>query len=81
MPTSGFELNSVVEGRVSGLTKHSPAEHIHSRFTSAGSVEGTLKGWDQLLNLVLDDIEELLVGAYGYNEAPQCRRHHTALQS
>lgn len=27
------------------------------------TVEGTLKGWDQLLNLVLDDIEELLVGA------------------
>lgn len=25
-------------------------------------VEGTLKGWDQLLNLVLDDVEELIVG-------------------
>jgi hypothetical protein len=28
------------------------------------TVEGTLKGWDQLLNLVLDDIEELIVGKY-----------------
>ena len=26
------------------------------------SVEGTLKGWDQLLNLVLDDVEELVRG-------------------
>lgn len=30
---------------------------------SACPVEGTLKGWDQLLNLVLDDVEELVRGA------------------
>lgn len=33
-------------------------------YTSTETVEGTLKGWDQLLNLVLDDVEELVRGTY-----------------
>ena len=32
-------------------------------------VEGILKGWDQLLNLVLDDTQELMRGAILH----QCR--------
>lgn len=39
--------------------------HPYTFLQSAMStVEGTLKGWDQLLNLVLDDVEELVRGQY-----------------
>jgi small nuclear ribonucleoprotein (snRNP)-like protein len=40
-------------------------------------VEGTLKGWDQLLNLVLDDIEELIVGTCGQHTLAYT--HHRTL--
>lgn len=72
MPTSESESSSAEAGRVSSrlrlyLMKHKEmAAHLRS---GCFAVEGTLKGWDQLLNLVLDDIEELLVGKSGPKQA------------
>ncbi|KIY69242.1 U6 snRNA-associated Sm-like protein LSm7 [Cylindrobasidium torrendii FP15055 ss-10] len=39
------------------LSKYSN-ERIRVKFTGGREVTGTLKGYDQLLNLVLDDVEE-----------------------
>ncbi|KAK2465128.1 hypothetical protein APHAL10511_002820 [Amanita phalloides] len=36
-------------------------EKIRVKFTGGREVTGVLKGYDQLLNLVLDDVEELLL--------------------
>lgn len=35
-------------------------KRVRVKFNGGREVEGTLKGWDQLLNLVLDDVEELV---------------------
>ncbi|KAG6899173.1 hypothetical protein C0993_012666 [Termitomyces sp. T159_Od127] len=37
-------------------------EHIRVKFTGGREVTGVLKGYDQLLNLVLDDVHEQLHG-------------------
>ncbi|KAF8331564.1 hypothetical protein F5887DRAFT_960933 [Amanita rubescens] len=36
-------------------------EKIRVKFTGGREVTGVLKGYDQLLNLVLDDVEELIL--------------------
>ncbi|KAF8622284.1 hypothetical protein AX15_007150 [Amanita polypyramis BW_CC] len=42
------------------LTKY-VNEKIRVKFTGGREVTGVLKGYDQLLNLVLDDVEELVL--------------------
>ncbi|KAM6493385.1 hypothetical protein JOM56_011519 [Amanita muscaria] len=37
-------------------------EKIRVKFTGGREVTGILKGYDQLLNLVLDEVEELMLG-------------------
>ncbi|KAI5475716.1 U6 snRNA-associated Sm-like protein LSm7 [Pseudohyphozyma bogoriensis] len=37
-------------------------QRVRVKFTGGREVTGTLKGYDQLLNLVMDDIEELVRG-------------------
>jgi hypothetical protein len=37
-------------------------------------VIGTLKGYDQLMNLVLDEVKEALTGTYAPSRHCRCRR-------
>lgn len=46
-----------------GATASLDFPHLQASLTPRPLVTGTLKGYDQLLNLVMDDIEELLRGA------------------
>lgn len=58
--TSGFASNFLEGGKVSGRS-----DGVRSVFMTdvcSHLVEGLLKGWDQLLNLVMDDVEELVRG-------------------
>lgn len=45
-------------------------ERIRVKFTGGREVTGVLKGYDQLLNLVLDEVQEVLQGVEG---EPQMR--------
>ncbi|KAH8586535.1 hypothetical protein B0O99DRAFT_644166 [Bisporella sp. PMI_857] len=40
-------------------------KQITVKFTGGREVKGTLKGYDALMNLVLDDVEELLADGEG----------------
>ncbi|EEP82193.1 conserved hypothetical protein [Uncinocarpus reesii 1704] len=41
------------------LTKYMDKE-VHVKFSGGREVTGTLKGYDQLMNLVLDDVKEIM---------------------
>ncbi|KLO17742.1 U6 snRNA-associated Sm-like protein LSm7 [Schizopora paradoxa] len=48
-------------------------EYIRVKFTGGREVKGKLKGYDQLLNLVLDDVEEDVQGKYAFQPEPHTR--------
>lgn len=60
--TSNSRLNSMEVERVRGALKRSLALAI--RHTDRHLVVGTLKGFDQLMNLVLDDVQEVMRGRW-----------------
>jgi hypothetical protein len=55
---------SGLNSRVVGKVRTSCCAHNCDSDRSVSSVTGILKGYDQLLNLVLDDVEELLQGLH-----------------
>ncbi|KAH7927224.1 U6 snRNA-associated Sm-like protein LSm7 [Leucogyrophana mollusca] len=55
-PTSG-DLNKSKREAILDLSKY-VNERIRVKFTGGREVTGILKGYDQLLNLVLDEVEE-----------------------
>ena len=55
--------NSLAEEKVTILR----SSQLTAVLISSHPVTGVLKGFDQLLNLVLDDVEELLLGNYATN--------------
>lgn len=46
-------------------------QQIRVKFTGGRQVVGTLKGFDQLMNLVLDDVTETLRGMLAQSQALQ----------
>jgi len=56
-PPPGAEVNKSKREAILDLSKY-VNERIRVKFTGGREVTGILKGYDQLLNLVLDEVEE-----------------------
>ncbi|KAF9221688.1 U6 snRNA-associated Sm-like protein LSm7 [Gyrodon lividus] len=67
------EINKSKREAILDLSKY-VNERIRVKFTGGREVTGILKGYDQLLNLVLDEVEEELQVHYGQPEPEPDKR-------